>query len=114
MYRKNDSHQLTFEHFYLPFGGHLRGDNRWVILAEQIPWSHIEQAYGDLFESDEGCPAKSARMVFGVLLVMFSIKLYVDITVLDENMAGIFLKRENFTICLNAFNKQSVKLCIIW
>jgi hypothetical protein len=69
MYRKNDSDQLTFENFYLPFGGHLRGDNRWVILADQIPWSYIEQVYGELFPSDEGCPAKSARMAFGALFI---------------------------------------------
>lgn len=69
MYRKTDSDQLTFENFYLPFGGHLRGDNRWVILAGQIPWSHIEQVYGELFPSDEGCPAKSARMAFGALFI---------------------------------------------
>lgn len=69
MYRTNDSDQLTFKNFYLPFGGHLRGDNRWVILSEQIPWSHIEQVYGDLFPSDEGCPAKSARMAFGALFI---------------------------------------------
>jgi hypothetical protein len=69
MYRKNDLNQLTFENFYLPFGGHLRGDNRWVILSEQIPWTHIEQAYGALFPSDEGCPAKSARMAFGALFI---------------------------------------------
>jgi len=69
MYRTNDSDQLTFENFYLPFGGHLRGDNRWVILSEQIPWPHIEQVYGELFPSDEGCPAKSARMAFGALFI---------------------------------------------
>jgi transposase, IS5 family len=69
MYRKNDTDQLTFENFYLPFGGHLRCDNRWVILAGAIPWSHIEQVYGDLFPSDDGCPAKSARMAFGALFI---------------------------------------------
>ena len=69
MYRKNDADQLTFENFYLPFGGHLRSDNRWVILSGQIPWSHIEQVYGELFPSEEGCPAKSARMAFGALFI---------------------------------------------
>ncbi len=69
MYRTNDSNQLTFENFYLPFGGHLRSDNRWVILSEQIPWPHIEQVYGELFPSEEGCPAKSARMAFGALFI---------------------------------------------
>ncbi len=58
-----------FENFYLPFGGHLRGDNRWVILAGQIPWSQIEEAYGELFSEDTGCPARYARMALGALLI---------------------------------------------
>ncbi|MFH1614064.1 MAG: IS5 family transposase [Planctomycetota bacterium] len=69
MYRKNNPHQLKFENFYLPFGGHLRSDNRWIILAEQIPWHQIEEAYGELFCDDNGCPAKSARMALGALLI---------------------------------------------
>ena len=69
MYRKDAPHQLTFENFYLPFGGHLRGDNRWVILADQIPWDQIENAYGQLFCDDNGCPAKPARMALGALLI---------------------------------------------
>jgi len=69
MYRKDNPHQLTFENFYLPFGGHLRGDNRWIILADQIPWDQIEDAYGKLFCDDNGCPAKSARMALGALLI---------------------------------------------
>lgn len=69
MYRKDNPHQLKFENFYLPFGGHLRSDNRWVILAAQIPWDKIEQAYGELFSEDNGCPAKSARMALGALLI---------------------------------------------
>ena len=69
MYRKDTPHQLTFENFYLPFGGHLRGDNRWVVLADQIPWDQIDDAYGELFCDDNGCPAKSARMALGALLI---------------------------------------------
>jgi hypothetical protein len=69
MYRKDNPHQLTFENFYLPFGGHLRGDNRWVILAGQIPWRQIEEAYGELFCEDNGCPAIPARIALGALLI---------------------------------------------
>jgi IS5 family transposase len=69
MYRKANPNQLTFEDFYLPFGGHLRGDNRWVILAEQIPWRQIDDAYGRQFCQDNGCPAKSARMALGALII---------------------------------------------
>ena len=69
MYRKNNHHQLKFENFYLPFSGHLRSDNRWIILAGQIPWHQIEQAYGELFCEDNGCPALSARIALGALLI---------------------------------------------
>ena len=69
MYRKDNPNQLTFQDFYLPFGGYLRADNRWVILAEQIPWDSIEGIYGEQFCRDNGCPAKSARMALGALII---------------------------------------------
>ena len=69
MYRKDNPHQMKFQNFYLPFGGELSGENRWVILAEQIPWHRIEQNYRELFSEDEGCPAKEARVGFGALII---------------------------------------------
>ena len=69
MYRKDNPHQLEFENFYLPFSGHLSSDNRWVILAGQIPWQQIEESYGELFSQDNGCPALSARIALGALLI---------------------------------------------
>jgi hypothetical protein len=70
MYRKDDANQLKFENFYLPFGGKLRSDNRWVSLSRQIPWDKIEQAYsGNFSDSSVGCPAKSARVALGSLII---------------------------------------------
>jgi len=69
MYRKQDPNQLAFENFYLPFGGHLCGNNRWVILSEQIPWRQIEETYGQHFCQDNGSPAKTARIAFGALII---------------------------------------------
>ena len=69
MYRKENPHQMTFQNFYLPFGGELNGENRWVVLARQIPWHRIEQEYAELFSDDEGCPAKAARVGFGALII---------------------------------------------
>jgi len=63
MYRTPNLYQLEFEDFYLPFGGKLRSDNRWIILSKQIPWQEIEQQYPALFaDSSTGNPAKSARI----------------------------------------------------
>jgi len=42
MYRREPRHQLSFEDFFLPFGGKLSGDNRWIKLAELIPWDELE------------------------------------------------------------------------
>lgn len=69
MYRKDDVNQLKFENFYLPFGGKLRSDNRWVILSGQIPWQRVEQEYGQLFCDDNGSPAISARIALGALII---------------------------------------------
>jgi len=70
MYRKDDTNQLKFEDFYLPFAGKLRSDNRWVILSKQIPWDQIEQEYSGQFSKNKaGCPAKSARIALGSLII---------------------------------------------
>ena len=69
MYRKNQSKQMTFD-FALPFGGQLRRDNRWVILADLVPWDQVEDQYAAMFEdSDSGCPGKPARVALGALII---------------------------------------------
>lgn len=70
MYCQNDANQMTFEDFYLPFGGRLRSDNRWVLLAKQIPWEKVEREYAALFvDRDTGRKAKPARLALGALIV---------------------------------------------
>ncbi len=44
MYRKSDQPELTPENFELPFSGKLSPDNRWLIMAELIPWSEFESS----------------------------------------------------------------------
>jgi hypothetical protein len=45
MYRREHRHQLSFEDFFLPFGGKLSGDNRWIKLAELIPWDELDARF---------------------------------------------------------------------
>ena len=70
MYRLPETQQLTFDKFFLPFGGKLRRDNRWVRLADMIPWADFESAYADtLTGSRMGCPALPVRMALGALII---------------------------------------------
>lgn len=57
MYRRSCPDQLSFEHFYLPFGGKLSGKNRWVKLAELIPGQSVEADYAEQFSPKQGNPA---------------------------------------------------------
>ena len=70
MYRTKDTRQLELENFYLPFAGHLNEKNRWVALAQLIPWEEFEEQYAEHFVDYEmGAPAKSFRMALGALLI---------------------------------------------
>ncbi len=62
--------QLEFKDFYLPFGGKLKSDNRWVRLSKLIPWDDVETLYSRNFSSNGmGAPAKSARMALGASII---------------------------------------------
>ena len=69
MYRRKDRNQLSFEDIFLPFGGKLSGDNRWIKLAELIPWYEPEDDYAALFCKGSGAPAKPFRMALGALII---------------------------------------------
>jgi IS5 family transposase len=60
------SHPSEFE---LPFGGRLSADNRWVKMAQIIPWSEFEAEYAENFTTVMGAPAKSFRMALGALII---------------------------------------------
>ena len=84
MYRKRVSDQLSFKDFYLPFGGKLSGNNRWVVLAELIPWDRIEKLYVKSLANERmGPPAKSARTAFAALIIQERLNLTDEETVLQ-------------------------------
>ena len=69
MYRREHRDQLSFKDFFLPFGGQLSGDNRWIKLAELIPWDELEDDYASQFCKGFGAPAKPFRMALGALII---------------------------------------------
>ena len=68
MYRRPTG-QMVLEDVVLPFEGKLDANNRWVKLAQIIPWSDIEKDYADLFPSNTGTVAKPLRMALGALII---------------------------------------------
>ena len=69
MYRKSNQSELTPENFELPFAEKLSSDNRWVIMAELIPWSEFEEEYAENFSEKMGAIAKPFRMALGALII---------------------------------------------
>ena len=69
MYRKAPSILTPPDSFELPFEGKLSQDNRWVIMANLIPWDEFEQEYAKNFSIDMGAPALPFRMALGSLII---------------------------------------------
>jgi hypothetical protein len=69
MYRRSPPSPLSVETFNLPFGGKLTGSNRWVKLAELIPWEELEGSYAEQFSERMGAPAKPFRVALGALII---------------------------------------------
>jgi hypothetical protein len=69
VYRKVELAPKTPSEFELPFGGSLSPDNRWVKMAQLIPWSEFEAEYAENFSHIPGLRAKSFRMALGALII---------------------------------------------
>lgn len=69
MYRKEEPSLEGPEKFELPFEGQLSPENRWIAMANKIPWSEFEEEYANLFSSKRGAPALPFRVALGALII---------------------------------------------
>lgn len=72
MYRSNpDQLDLYDIEFTMPFGGSLKKDNRWVVLASQIDWDLVDEVYRKSFKKNTngGQEAYSSRVAFASLYI---------------------------------------------
>jgi len=99
MYRREHRHQLSFEDFFLPFGGKLSGDNRWIKLSELVPWDELEDDYASKFCKGFGAPAKPFRMALGALIIKARLRL-TDEELVEQIKENPYLQ---FFIGLEAF-----------
>ncbi|UQZ83947.1 hypothetical protein SK3146_03159 [Paenibacillus konkukensis] len=69
-YAHEENQLLLPSEFFLPFGGRLNPDNRWIKLAQMIPWAQVEHKYAMSFKkSFRGQKAISVRMALGALII---------------------------------------------
>lgn len=100
MYHQTSSTSIPVTKFVLPFEGQLNENNRWVIMADLVPWMEFESEYAQLFEQFLGAPAKSFRMTLGALIIQQKLKITDRETVeqIQENpYLQYFVGLEKFT-----------------
>jgi hypothetical protein len=100
MYIRKTSQIKISDDFFLPFGGKLNRNNRWVKLAELIPWSDFEDAYAQNFKSPtRGEEALSVRVALGTLIIQTKLKLVdaeVPLQIMENPYLQYFLGFDSF------------------
>jgi len=88
MIRYTPSSQLTLENFKHPFLQQLDANNRWVKLAELVPWDELAGIYAKNLDPNAGRLSVDIRMVIGALIIKHKLTLSDRDTVLmiSENM----------------------------
>ena len=69
MIRYNPQNQLKIEEFKTDFEMKLQKDNRWVVLANKLPWDALCGIYHRSLNPLKGAPSKDARLVVGAMIV---------------------------------------------
>lgn len=61
--------QLSIESFGQGLGVSLSPDNKWVPLADRLPWTQLEDVYRKVFPSPLGRAGKPFRLLYGAQLI---------------------------------------------
>lgn len=70
MYHSHKGQTSVFDNPVNFIGAKLSPQNRWVKMAEMIPWDLIDEKYSKNFKTlNVGNPAKAARMAVGALII---------------------------------------------
>jgi IS5 family transposase len=68
MYRSEKFNPTLFGKLF-HLGEKLASGNRWLKLADALPWEKLDAGYGRSFSAGYGRPAKDSRLVCGLLVV---------------------------------------------
>ncbi len=91
MYKPSDKLQHSFLDFNQPMGLHMNPNNRWIKMADRIPWDEFEIKYAKLFPSDTGNVAKPLRMALGALIIQTKFQ-YADRELVEQITENPYLQ----------------------
>ena len=83
MYKYTDNTQSNFLSFDQPMGLHMNPQNRWIKMADAIPWEIFERNYSRLFKGKNGRVAKPLRLALGSLIIQTKYQ-YSDRELVDQ------------------------------
>lgn len=83
--------QLTLAGFETPFVQKLTTENRWVKMADAIPWDLIVSHYDNLFQSTEGRPPISGRVILGAMMIKH-IEVLTDRRTIEHIQENMFMQ----------------------
>jgi IS5 family transposase len=75
MIKYTPSNQLSLEEFKHPFHQQLNENNRWVVLAELIPWDELAKIYSKNLNPKAGRLSVDIRLVIGALIIKHKLSL---------------------------------------
>ncbi len=103
MIRYTPQSQLTLEGFETPFVQSLDKNNRWVRLAQSIPWDKLAGVYYKKMNSSFGAPSLSARMVIGAVIIKHMLNID-DREVVEQIRENMYLQ---YFVGLSSFTTQA-------
>ena len=86
----------------------MNPENRWIRLAELIPWDEYEEKYASRFMSDTGNVAKPCRMALGALIIQKRLG-FSDRELVEEITENPYLQ---YFIGLPGYQNKGVRHCV--
>lgn len=100
MYKSTDRLQPSFLDFNQPMGLEMNPENRWIKMADRIPWDEFEIKYASLFPSGTGNVAKPLRMALWALIIQTKFQ-YPDRKLVEQITENPYLQ---YFIGLSGYN----------
>jgi len=102
MVNYQSQNQLSF--FETPFEQHLDKSNRWVQLADKLPWDDLVKIYNKKLRSDFGAPGIDGRMVIATLIIKHRLNLS-DREVIEMIKENIYMQ---YFVGLSSFTTKEI------